>query len=147
MTGPYRYAPLRDFLQGLKHTQEVDQISLEAVRESAVANRFIDSNDGARLAEFPVEDFVAYLLTHDQPKLTSKLGVLAKDSNSKVRALALGAAKEIKKSQQPARRIGCAWREWACFPSGMATARTGCNWLHAGTRLSLDLLVFLILIT
>jgi hypothetical protein len=34
-------------------------------------------------------------LTHDQPKLTSKLGVLAKDSNSKVRALALGAAKEI----------------------------------------------------
>jgi hypothetical protein len=38
---------------------------------------------------------VAYLLTHDQPKLTSKLGVLAKDTNAKVRELALGAAKEI----------------------------------------------------
>ena len=63
--------------------------------ESAFANRFIDSNDGARLAEFSVEDFVTYLLTHDQPKLTSKSGVLAKDSHSKVRALALGAAKEI----------------------------------------------------
>jgi hypothetical protein len=35
--------------------------------ENTLANRFIDSNDGARLAEFPVGDLVAYLWTHNQP--------------------------------------------------------------------------------
>jgi hypothetical protein len=43
---------------------------------------------------FSVDDFVAYLWVHDQPKLPSKLGVLARDSNPKVRALALDAAKK-----------------------------------------------------
>jgi hypothetical protein len=62
---------------------------------SAFANRFMDSNDGARLAEFSTDDLVAYLLTHDQPKVTSKLAVLAKDANAKVQALALGAAEKI----------------------------------------------------
>jgi hypothetical protein len=63
--------------------------------ESAFYSRFIDSIDGARLAEFSVDDLVAYLLAHDQPKLTSKLVVLAKDNNIKVRELALGAAEKV----------------------------------------------------
>lgn len=54
-----------------------------------------DKRRGARLAEFSVDDLVAYLLAHDQPKLTSKLVVLAKDNNIKVRELALGAAEKI----------------------------------------------------
>jgi hypothetical protein len=95
MTEPYSYTPLNDYLQGIRKAQGVDQRSIEAVMDSAYANRFIDLNDGARLAEFSVDDLVAYLLAHDQPKLTSKLGVLAKDSNLKVRELALGAAKKI----------------------------------------------------
>jgi hypothetical protein len=93
MTGPYSYAPLKNYLQALKKGQDVDQRSLEAVMASAFANRFIDSNDGARLAEFSTDDLVAYLLNHDQPKVTSKLAVLAKDA--KVQALALGAAEKI----------------------------------------------------
>lgn len=95
MTGPYSYAPLNDYLQGAKKVQDVDKRSIEAVMTSAFANRFIGSEDCARLAEFSVDDLVAYLLAHDQPKLTSKLGVLAKDGNGQVRALALGAAKKI----------------------------------------------------
>ena len=95
MTGPYSYAPLKNYLQALKKGQDVDQRSLEAVMASAFANRFIDSNDGARLAEFSTDDLVAYLLNHDQPKVTSKLAVLAQDANTKVQALALGAAEKI----------------------------------------------------
>jgi hypothetical protein len=95
MTGPYSYAPLKNYLQAFKKAQDVDQRSIEAVMASAFANRFIDSNDGARLGEFSADDLVAYLLTYDQPKVTSKLAVLAKDANAKVQALALGAAEKI----------------------------------------------------
>ncbi len=95
MTEPYSYTPLKDYLQRIRKAQDVDERSIEAVMESAFANRFIDLNDGARLAEFSVGDLVSYLLAHDQPKMTSKLSVLAKDNNIKVRALALGAAEKI----------------------------------------------------
>jgi hypothetical protein len=95
MTGPYSYAPLKNYLQAPKKGQDVDRRSIEAVMSSAFANRFIDSNDGARLAEFSTDALVVYLLTHDQPKVTSKLAVLAKNANTKVQALALGAAEKI----------------------------------------------------
>jgi hypothetical protein len=95
MTEPYSYTPLKDYLQRIKKAQDADERSIEAVMESAFYSRFIDSIDSARLAEFSVDDLVAYLLTHDQPKLTSKLGVLARDNNLQVRALALGAAEKI----------------------------------------------------
>jgi hypothetical protein len=95
MTGPYSYVPLKDYLQGLKKAQAIDLRSIEAVMESAFASRFIDLNDGARLAEFSVEDVVAYFLDHDLPKLTSKLTALARDTNVKVRELALNAAERI----------------------------------------------------
>jgi hypothetical protein len=44
-------------------------------------------------------------MTHDQPKLTSKLGVLAKDTNVKVHELARGAAKEIAATSPPLNRM------------------------------------------
>jgi hypothetical protein len=94
-TGPYSYAPLKEYFKGIQQTQDIDQRSIEAVMTSAIANRFVDPKDGARLAEFSVDDLVSYLVAHDQPKLTSKLGVLAKDGSDKVRALAFGAAKKI----------------------------------------------------
>ena len=95
MTGPYSYAPLKDYLQARKQDNDVDKRSIEAVMKSAFYSRFMDSMDGARLAEFSDDDLVEYLLAHDQPKLTSKLGVLAKDNNIRVRALAVGAAEKI----------------------------------------------------
>ena len=95
MTAPYNYVPLKNYLRAVKKTHEIDERPIEAVLESAFYHRIIDAIDGARLAEFSVDDLVQYLLAHDQPKLTSKLGVLAKDRNGKVRALARGAAEKI----------------------------------------------------
>jgi hypothetical protein len=95
LRGPYSYAPLKDYFSRIEKAQDVDQRSIEAVMESAFYGRFIDSIDCARLTEFSVDDLVTYLLAHDQPKLTSKLGALAKDNNIKVREMALGAAKRI----------------------------------------------------
>jgi hypothetical protein len=94
-SGTYSYAPLTDYLQIIAKTREVDQRSIGEVITSAYAARFISSRDSARLAEFSVDDLVAYLMTHDQPKLTTKLQTLAKEGDSKVRALALAAAKKI----------------------------------------------------
>lgn len=48
MTGPYSYAPLKDYLQRLKQAQDIDQRSIEVVMEAAFYSRFIDSIDGAR---------------------------------------------------------------------------------------------------
>lgn len=95
VTGPYRYGPLKDYFQGVKQTHEIDERPIEAVMESAFYHRIIDAIDGARLAEFSVDELVAYLLAHDQPKLTTKLGILAKDNNARVRALARCAAERI----------------------------------------------------
>jgi hypothetical protein len=96
LSGPYSYEPLKTYLVGLENGHDVDDRPIEAVIESAFyRSRFLDPADSARLAACSVDELEAYLLTHDQPKLTSKLAVLAKDNNSKVRALALGAAKRI----------------------------------------------------
>ena len=87
--------PRSSYLLGLEKKHDVDDRPIAAVMESAFYNRFLDPADSARLAECSVDELVAYLLTHDQPKLTSKLAVLAKDTNLKIRELAFGAAKKI----------------------------------------------------
>jgi hypothetical protein len=94
-SGTYAYAPLTDYLQVIAKTREVDQRSIGEVMTSSYADRFISSRDSARLAEFSIDDLVTYLMAHDQPKLTTKLQTLAKEGDSKVRALALGAAEKI----------------------------------------------------
>jgi hypothetical protein len=93
--GSYSYDPLKDYFQAIREARDVDQRSIDDVMTSAFADSFIHSRDSARLAEFSVDDFVAYFMAHDQPKLTSKLRALAKDSNNTVRELALGAADKI----------------------------------------------------
>jgi hypothetical protein len=104
LRGPYSYAPLKTFFQRIEKNDDVDDRPIEAVMGSAFYSRFVDSADSARLAEFSVDDLVGYLLTHDQQKLTSKLGVLAKDTNIKVRDLALNAAEKMAETSPLNRR-------------------------------------------
>jgi hypothetical protein len=91
----YLYGPLNTYMHANKWGHIVDERSLDDVMKAAFYSRFLDPADADSLAQFSVDEFADYLLAHDQPKLTSKLSVLAKDNNPKVRALARGAAEKI----------------------------------------------------
>lgn len=80
--GPFGYPPLKEFLHALRKRQTADERSLDELFGEVFKEKFVVRRDADRLNHFATSDIVQYFASHDQPKLTSKLRFLMRETDN-----------------------------------------------------------------
>lgn len=93
--GSFEYEPLKRYLRRISETSQTDERTIGEVMRTAFDDRFVSSRDGDRLAQFSADDLANYFLSHDQPKLTSKIRALVQTGNDTLRKKVLDAVEKV----------------------------------------------------
>lgn len=93
--GSFEYEPLKRYLRGISEAGQTDERTIDEVMRTAFDDRFVSSRDGDRLAQFSADDLADYFLSHDRPKLTSKIRALVQTGNDTLRKKVLDAAEKV----------------------------------------------------